>query len=81
MALYLGSEKVKISIDGIAYCLNLLHQNPNRLFSSDGYALRSSDGLWLTVLDTVVNNCQLVSSDDYILKDSNGLYLVYKESE
>ena len=53
MALYLGSEKVKINLDGILYNLNLYSEKPITngimLLSSDGYILKDLNGLYLTV--------------------------------
>lgn len=55
MALYLGSEMVKINLNGAAYYLNLFSENPItngiRLLSSDGYILKDSNGLYITVED------------------------------
>ena len=55
MALYLGSEKVKINIDGTLYHLNLFSNtaiaNFIRLLSLDGYILKDSNGLYLTIKD------------------------------
>ena len=52
MALYLGSEKVKINIDGTLYHLNLFSNtaiaNFIRLLSLVGYILKDSNGLYLT---------------------------------
>lgn len=56
MALYLGSYKVKINIDGILYNLNFI--SPNlilngiRLLSSEGYILRDCNGLYLTAKES-----------------------------
>lgn len=57
MALYLGnSEKLKININGIAYCLNLLFEVPIengiRLLSSEGFFLKDSNELYLTVKES-----------------------------
>ena len=53
MALYLGSDKVKINLDGVAYHLKLLPKivvtNNNMLLSSDNYILTDINGLILTV--------------------------------
>lgn len=52
MALYLGSNKVKINIDGATYCLNLFSETPitnsAMLLSSDSYILKDFNGLYLT---------------------------------
>ena len=52
MALYLGSsDKLKIVLNGVTCCLNLLSATPIanviRLLSSDGYILKSSNELYL----------------------------------
>ena len=57
MALYLGSsEKLKINIDGVVYCLNLLFdapvENGIRLLSSEGFFLKDSNGLYLTIKES-----------------------------
>lgn len=54
MALYLGnSEKLKIYLDGVRYRLNLFSEQPimnnTRLLSSDGFILKDSNGLYLTI--------------------------------
>lgn len=54
MALYLGnSEKLKINLDGIVYYLNLFSETPItngvRLLSSEGYILKDSNGLYVTI--------------------------------
>lgn len=54
MALYLGnSEKLKITLDNIAHCLNLCLTvpviNTVKLMSADEYILKDSNGLYLTV--------------------------------
>ena len=52
MALYLGSEKVKLIFDNTKYQLNLYSEklitNGIILLSSDGYMLKDLDGLYLT---------------------------------
>lgn len=56
MALYLGSEKVKINMDGFTYSLNLFTGTPIlngvMLLSSDGYILKDSNGLYLTAKES-----------------------------
>ena len=57
MALYLGSsEKLKINLNGVTYCLNLLVktsiENGIRLLSSEGFALKDSSGLYLTIKES-----------------------------
>lgn len=53
MALYLGSDKIKINLNDAIYHLNLftdtLILNGIRLLSSEGYTLRDSNGLYLTI--------------------------------
>lgn len=52
MALYLGNEKVKINLNGVQYCLNLIATIPAiegiKLLSFDDYALKDSNELYLT---------------------------------
>jgi hypothetical protein len=52
MALYLGSDKIKINLDGVVYCLNLLSVAPTlsgiMLLSFDDYILTDSNGVYLT---------------------------------
>lgn len=84
MGFYLGTDKVKINLDGTVYYLNMIVKPIIRLLSSDNYMLKGSDGLYLVVSDTGVagiSEFAVSSSDGYILKDSNGLYLTVKESE
>lgn len=50
MALYLGDKKVKLYTDSVLHKLNLYSaMNVMRLLSSDGYVLKDSNGLFLTV--------------------------------
>ena len=53
MALYLGSDKVKVNLDGNTYYLNLFIATPivnsYYLSSSDGYILQDLNGVYLTV--------------------------------
>lgn len=53
MALFLGSDRVKINLGGVVYCLNLHSTIPSansiRLLSSDNYILKDFNGLYLTV--------------------------------
>lgn len=53
MALYLGEDKVKINLNGIAYCLNLFSATPTInngwLLSSDNYILQDSNGIYLII--------------------------------
>jgi hypothetical protein len=78
MALYLGDKKVKLHLDKVLYKLNLYSiMNRMRLSSADGYVLKDSNGLFLTV--PTMNETMLLSADGYILKDSNGLFLTIKK--
>jgi Mn-dependent DtxR family transcriptional regulator len=56
MALYLGGQKVKININGIAYKLHIFSNasltNYVRLLSSEGYVLKDSNGLLLTAKES-----------------------------
>ena len=56
MALYLGGQKVKINLNGETYSLKLFTNasiaNYIRLLSSEGYVLKDSNGLYLTVMDS-----------------------------
>ena len=51
MALYLGSEKVKVISDNIRYIINLYSSTPiatiNALLSSDNYVLKDLNDLYL----------------------------------
>ena len=51
MALHLGSEKVKLNLNGVLYNLNLYSSTPIvetiRLLSSEGYILKDSNDLYL----------------------------------
>lgn len=84
MALYLGSEKIKINLDGIVRHLNL-HAVvativDNALLSSEGYILRDANGLYLIPKIKVPYNVAM-SSDGYILQDSNQQYIIIKEND
>lgn len=89
MALYLGSNKVKINLNGVVYCLNLFTATPATndgwLLSYDNYILQDCNGVYLIPYDytPVVNTgrIKLILSDGRALKESTGLYLVYKEDE
>lgn len=52
MGLYMGSTKIKITLDNIKYFLNLYSSTPivNNvlLLSSDNYILKDSNNLYLT---------------------------------
>lgn len=81
MALYLGTNKVKINLNDIVYRLNIFHTPSNKqdivLMSSDNYVLKDSYGLYL-LPKSEINGMTLLTRDNYILKDSNGLYLLTK---
>lgn len=54
MALHLGnSEGLKINLDGVVYCVNLLLEAPIensvKLLTSEGFFLKNSSGLYLTI--------------------------------
>lgn len=52
MALYLGSNQVKLVLNGTLYSINIFSSKPIlkgiQLFTLDEYALRDSNGLYLT---------------------------------
>ena len=82
MALYLGSsEKLKINLNGVVYCLNLLTKTSpsNRivLLSSDNCILMDSNGLYL--VPKIKNT--LLSLDNYVLTDINSTHLTYRKDE
>ena len=57
MALYLGSsEKLKVILDDVVYYLNLYADPPItngvRQLSSEGYILKDSNGLYITVKES-----------------------------
>ena len=56
MALYLGGDKVKVNLNGIAYNSNFftttLILNGIMLLSSDDYFLKDSNGLYLTAKES-----------------------------
>ena len=57
MALYLGnSDKLKINLGGVVYCLNLFCETPItndiKLLSSDNYVLKDFNGLYLTIKES-----------------------------
>ena len=87
MALYLGSEKVKLNLNNAIYNLNLFTKTHTAdyvgLLSFDNYILQDCNGIYLLSSDYVspIVDGVLLSLDNYILKDCNGLYLTIKESE
>lgn len=56
MALYLGSDMIKININGASYHLNLFSDVPIingiKLLSSEGYVLKDINGLYLTAKES-----------------------------
>lgn len=52
MALHLGSEKLRVNVNGAVYQLNLFTTTPItngvRLLSSENYILKDANGLYLT---------------------------------
>lgn len=56
MALYLGTNKVKINVDGKTYRLNLLSTIPTiigtRLLTPDDYILKDINGLYITAKES-----------------------------
>lgn len=62
MALYFGSDKVKINLDGIMCCLNLNFDSNDaviaRLLSLDGYILKDLEGTYLIPYDYVALNLE-----------------------
>ena len=56
MALYLGTYRVKINLDDMAYNLNLFSEtlilNGIQLLSSESYILRDVNGLYLTAKES-----------------------------
>lgn len=56
MALYLGSNRQKISLGSVISCLNFYTTttivNGIALLSSDGYMLKDSNGLYLTAKES-----------------------------
>lgn len=57
MALYLGSNKVKINLDGKVYYLNLFSKivitNNDILLSADNYILQDLNGVYLTTKEEI----------------------------
>jgi hypothetical protein len=55
MALYLGSDRVKININGTTYYLDLFSDpiitNGIRLLSSEGYILKDLNNIYITSKD------------------------------
>lgn len=56
MALYLGSDKIKVNLGGVAYLMNLftptLILNGAMLLSSDDYILKDTNGVYLTIKES-----------------------------
>lgn len=86
MALYLGRDRVKINLNGIAYRVNFFSSTivepSNRLKSSDGFVLKDSNGIYLIpkLISDDIDNV-FATSDNYILTDKDGLYLIFEEDE
>ena len=80
MALFLGSNAVKLMLKGTAHKINLTNnaitQSGDKLFSLDGYILKDSNGMNLIVEP---DGEKVLSSEGYALKDSKDLYLIAKE--
>lgn len=81
MALYLGNQKVKLNLNGIAYKLNMFSEASILLLSSDDYILQDINGIYLIPNDSPAVTVKLLLSDGRAIKESNGLFLVYKEDE
>ena len=56
MALHIGSNKVNINLNNVAYYLNLFSEslitNGVVMLTSDGYILKDSNGLYLTLKES-----------------------------
>jgi hypothetical protein len=56
MALYLGNNKIQINLNGVVYCLNIYSATPIinniKLLSSEGYILKDSNGVYLTIKES-----------------------------
>ena len=86
MAIYIGRTKCNLFLGKDLCNVNILASTPIRnrvrLLTSDGLALKDSNGLYLTTNEVVsFNGALMLSSDGYILTDADGLYLTIKESE
>lgn len=49
MALYLGTKRKKVNIENMKYTFEYFKKSLIKLLSSDGYVLKSSDGLKLVL--------------------------------
>jgi hypothetical protein len=83
MSVYLGTNKVKVILNGVLY--NIISPfsssntiDGNYLKSSDNYILTDSNGVYLVPKQEIT---VLSSKDNYILTDSNEIYLTPKEAE
>ena len=80
MALYLGSEMVKINLNVTAYYLNLFSENSItngiRLLSSDGYVLKDGSCLKPAILDGLLSVCP----EGYLLREGACLKLAAGEN-
>lgn len=84
MALYLGGQKVKINLGGVAYRLNYLSSmsvvNRVRLLSLDNHILKDSNGIYLVPKEfSAIPENILLSLDNHILMDLNNVYITVKE--
>lgn len=55
MAVYIGSEKVKINLDGVVYKMDIYSEIPitngTLLLTSDNYILKDSNGVYITACE------------------------------
>ena len=47
MAIYLGSNLLRLCINGVPYAVNFIFGEPATLLSSDGYVLKDANGVYL----------------------------------
>lgn len=71
MPLYLGSERKKIILNGVAYRLNLFTSseiitNGIKLLSSENYVLKDVNGVYLTVeeINYLLDNANYLFTED-----------------
>lgn len=84
MALYLGSDRVKINLNRVVYRLNVQSNTSENidgvlLAASDGGLLQDSNNLYLAL--NSINNKTLYSLDRYILTDMDGIKIISKEDK
>lgn len=79
MPLYLGNERVRIILGGVAYKLNIPTQRCVKLLTLDGTAVIDSKGRSIFVVDSTVPKNAAVSSDNLIIQDAAGITITYKE--